>query len=142
VDQVSALSYDIDSLEIQIALLFDLQTAPTTRDGLTERLAEIRRLKYEAYSYAARVQTLLRTAARTVEHLSGILETVSALIGNKQGHQTSVQAQVVMSKHMANLDVQMSSFQRAKVIDRLSEELVLESIRKIQESRMEDWPEF
>src|SRR5262249_31183302 len=52
VDQAEGLSYDIASLQAQIAQLFDLQTAPATRDGLTARLAEIKRYKYQAYSYA------------------------------------------------------------------------------------------
>src|SRR5262245_49259250 len=142
VDQAEGLSYDLASLQAQIAQLFDLQTAPATRDGLAARIAEIKRLKYQAYSYAARVHTLLRTAARTVEHLKGLLDTVSALVGNKQGHQTAVQAQVVIAKHIANLDVQTTAFNRAQVIDKLAEALITESIAKIQQSRMEDWPEF
>ncbi len=142
VDQAEGLSYDIASLQAQIAALFDLQTAPATRDGLTARIAEIKRIKYQAYSYVARVHTLLLTAKRTVEHLIGILDTVKALVGNKQGHQTATQAQVVIAKHLANLDVQTTAFNRAQVIDKLAEALITESIANIQASRMEDWPEF
>jgi conjugal transfer/entry exclusion protein len=142
VEQAEGLSYDIASLQAQINALFHLESAPATRDGLAARIAEIKRIKYEAYGYAARVHTLLRTAARTVEHLKGLLDTVSALVGNKQGHQTSVQAQVVIAKHIANLDVQTTAFNRAQVIDKLAEALITESIAKIQASRMEDWPGF
>jgi len=142
VEQAEGLSYDIGSLQAQLDSLFRLDTAPDTRDGLTERLAEIKRVKYQSYTYAARVQTLMRTALRTVEHLQGLLDTLSDLIGNMQGNQTHAQLTTVASKHLANLDVQMASFQRAQTVDKLSEALILESITKIQARRIEDWPSF
>src|SRR4029450_5731837 len=75
VEQAEGLSYDIGSLQAQLDSLFNLDTAPDTRDGLTERLAEIKRVKYQSYSYAARVQTLMRTALRTLAHLQCVLYT-------------------------------------------------------------------
>jgi len=142
VEQAEGLSYDIGSIQAQINALFALDTAPDTRDGLTERMAEMKRVKFQCYSYAARVQTLLRTALRTIEHLTGLLDTVSALVGNMQGNQTHVQMTSVSSKHLANLDVQIAAFHRAQTVDKLSEALLIESINKIQARRMEDWPSF
>jgi len=139
-EQAEGLSYDVGSLETQITALFDLDTAPDTRDGLTERMAEIKRLKFQSYRYAAKVQTLLSTAARTIEHLTGLLDTVGALLGNMQGNQTHAQFQSVLGKHAANMQVQQAAFQRAKTVDKLSEALIIESINRIQERRMEDWP--
>ena len=139
-EQAEGLSYDVGSLETQITALFDLDTAPDTRDGLTERMAEIKRLKFQSYRYAAKVQTLLSTAARTIEHLTGLLDTVGALLGNMQGNQTQAQFQSVLGKHMANLEVQQAAFQRAQTVDKLSEALIIESITRINEKRMEDWP--
>src|SRR5215831_13194566 len=83
VEQAEGLSYDIGSIQGQLDSLFNLDTAPDTRDGLTARLAEIKRQKYLAYSYAARVQTLMRTALRTVDHLQSLLDTLGAIVGNK-----------------------------------------------------------
>ena len=142
VTQAEGLSYDIGSLQAQITVLFHLDTAPDTRDGLTARLAEIKRVKFQCYTYAARVQVLMQTALRTVDHLQGLLDTLSQLVGNMQGHQTHAQLTTVASKHLANLDVQMASFQRAQTVDKLSEALILESITKIQARRIEDWPSF
>src|SRR5919109_311454 len=130
------------ALQAQLDSLFNLDTAPETRDGLTTRLAEIKRQKYLAYSYAARVQTLMRTALRTVEHLQGLLDTLGAIVGNLSGNQTIGQFQAVSSKHLANLDVQMASFQRAQTVDKLSDALIIESITKIQARRIDDWPGF
>ena len=140
-EQAEGLSYDVGALETQIASLFDLDTAPDTRDGLTERMAEIKRVKFQSYRYAAKVQTLLSTAARTIEHLTGLLDTVGALIGNMQANQTHAQFQSVLGKHMANLEVQQAAFQRAQTVDKLSEAVIIESINRIQARRMEDWPE-
>jgi hypothetical protein len=103
-------------------------------------LAEIKRQKYLAYSYAARVQTLLQTAIRTVDHLQGLLDTLGQLVGNMQGNQTHAQITTVATKHLANLDVQIASFHRAQTVDKLSDALIVESIAKIQAKRMEDWP--
>jgi conjugal transfer/entry exclusion protein len=140
VEQAEGLSYDLTSLEAQINALFQLDAAPDTRDGLTARLAEIKALKFQAYSYAARVQTLMKTALRTVEHLNALLESIAGLIGNLQGQQTSVQAQLAMTKHITNMDVHLAAYYRARTTDKLSEALIAESIAKIQAARMEDWP--
>jgi hypothetical protein len=101
-----------------------------------ERLAELRRVKYECYTYAARVQTLMRTALRTAEHLQGLLETLSGIVGSLSGQQTHTQVTVVASKHLANLDVQMASFQRAQTVDKLEELLTIESWRRIKHNVM------
>jgi conjugal transfer/entry exclusion protein len=139
--EVQGLSYDIGSIQAQIDSLFNLETAPDTRDGLTERLAAIKTVKYECYTYAAKTQTLLQTALRTVEHLQGLLETLGGVIGNMQANQTIAQMHTVGAKHLANLDVQLAAFQRAETVDKLSEALILESVQKIQAKRMEDWPQ-
>ena len=142
VEQAQGLSYDIGSIEGQIESLFNLDTAPDTRDELNARLTEIKTVKYQCYTYAAKVQTLMRTALRTVEHLQGLLDTLGGLVGNMQANQTHAQLTTVASKHLANLDVQMASFQRAQTVDKLSEALIIESINKIQARRIEDWPSF
>lgn len=142
VNQAQGLSYDISSLQTQIASLFDLTTAPDTRPALTARLAQIQAVKFQCYSYAARVQTLLQTALRTVQHLQSLLDTLSALVGNMQGNQTVGQFSAVADKHLANLDVQIASFHRAETVDKLSEALITESIARIQARRIADWPSF
>jgi conjugal transfer/entry exclusion protein len=142
VTQAQGLSYDISSLQAQIASLFDLTTAPNTRPALTARLAQIQAVKFQCYSYAARVQTLLQTAIRTVNHLQDLLDTLGHLVGNMQGNQAHAQVTTVASKHLANLDVQIAAFHRAETVDKLSEALILESITRIQARRVADWPSF
>ena len=43
--QVEVLSSDVQSLQAQLAALFDLDTAPASNSALQERLAEIRRVR-------------------------------------------------------------------------------------------------
>jgi P-type conjugative transfer protein TrbJ len=142
VTQAQGLSYDLSSLQTQLTSLFDPATAPDTRPALTVRLAQIQAVKFQCYSYAARVQTLLQTSLRTVQHLQSLLDTLSALVGNMQGNQTVGQFSAVADKHLANLDVQIASFHRAETVDKLSEALITASIAKIQARRMADWPRF
>jgi conjugal transfer/entry exclusion protein len=127
------LSYDIGSIQAQIDALFHLDSAPDTTNALKERLIEIRRIKYQCYSYAARVQTLLRTALRTVDHLQGLLDALASLVGNMQANQTHAQVSVVATKHLANLDVQIAAFHRAQTVDRLEEFLTIESLGRIND---------
>ena len=140
VEQAEGLAFDITTLQIQLTALFDLETAPATRDGLTARLAEIKKLKFQAYSYAAKLHTVLETVFNTTDHLNRLLETVAGIIGNLQGQQTSIQAQLTATKQLANINAQMIVYYRAQTTDRLSDALIAESIAKIQEARMEDWP--
>ena len=142
VEQAQGLSYDYAAIQSQITSLFALSTAPATRSALTERLATIKNLKLKCYTYAAEVQALLRTSLRTVQHLQSLLDTVGKLVGNMQGNQTAVQAQTVMAKHLANLDAQMAAFQRAEVIDKLTEGVIIESVITIQTRRIADWPRW
>lgn len=142
VEQAQGLSYDINSIEAQLAMLFDLETAPDTRDGLEARLAEIKTLKYQCYTYAARVQTLMRTTLRTIDHLQGLLDTLSALVGNMGGNQTHGQFVAVSNKHLANLEAQIASYHRAETVDKLSDALIIESLHKISLKRLEDHPRY
>ena len=131
VTQAQGLSYDLSTVQAQVDALFGLTTAPTTTTTLRLRLIAIRQLKYQCYSYAIQVQTLLRTALRTVDHLQALLATLSKLVGNLAGHETHVQTTTVASKHLANLDVQIASFHRAQAVDKLEEVMILESLRTI-----------
>ena len=131
VTQAQGLSYDLSTVQAQVDALFGLTTAPTTTTTLRLRLIAIRQLKYQCYSYAIQVQTLLRTALRTVDHLQALLGTLSHLVGNLAGHETHAQTTAVASKHLANLDVQIASFHRAQAVDKLEEVMILESLRTI-----------
>jgi conjugal transfer/entry exclusion protein len=141
-EEASQISQDLNSLQAQINSLMHWETAPDTRDGLAALLIEFKRLKQDLYTYAARVQTLMRTAITTVRHMQLLLETLAQLVGNLQGQQVVAQHAAAMHKHLANLSVQQGAYYQAKSLDQLMEGVTIESIRKIQAQRLADWPSF
>ena len=138
--QVEGLSNDVASLRAQIAALFGLETAPASTSALQERLAEIRRVRAQCYSYAMRLQTLMTTAIRTIEHLTALLTSVSTFLGAKQGMQTLVQVNMTISKTLTIQTTQTAAFQRAESVDKMEELLTIESLHRINEAMMADWP--
>jgi hypothetical protein len=121
-------------------VLFDLETAPDTREGLDERLVEIKRTLQEANIFALRTQTLARTVLRTVDHLMGLLDSIGALVGNMQGNQRILEVQSTVSKTLAVLELHTATFQRAETTERMAGALIIESIRRIECRRLDGWP--
>jgi conjugal transfer/entry exclusion protein len=140
--QAQALAYDLHSLEAQIVALFDLETAPDTRPGLDQRVGDIKRTVYQLRTASLRVQTLIATIFRTVDHVTTLINSVAHFIGAKQGMQTLVQVQTEMAKTLAIQTAMHTSWQRADTVDRLSESLILESLDKINRRRLEGHPRY
>ena len=138
--QAEGLSYDVASLRAQITVLFDLDTAPATPTLLQVRLAEIRRVRWQANLYAMRLQTLMTTALRTVDHLILLVNSIGALLGNKQGMQTLIQLNATLSKTATIHAAQEAAFQRAGSIEQMESILTQESIRLINADTRADWP--
>ena len=135
-----AVYTDVQSLQAQIAVLFDLGTAPLNATELSLRLIEIRRVRAEAYIYAMRTQTLMATLLRTIGHVTTLITQVGTIIGNVQGQQHIVQVNTSINHTLAVLEVQTASFQRAESLDTMEHLLVQESLRRINADIMADWP--
>jgi len=140
VNDASALSFDIGSLEAQVAVLFDLGSAPNGSDALRQRLADMRRAVVEAYVYALRTQTLLRTTLTTIGHLEKLFADLETLLGNQQSNQALIQHQATLNKTLAALQTQSAAFAHAQTVERLSEPLTIESLGNIFDAIMEDHP--
>jgi hypothetical protein len=138
--QIEVLDSDVQSLQRQITALFGLETAPASTSALRERLAEIRRLRWECYSYAMKLQTLIKTALRTLQHLGTLVTSVSAFLGNKQAQQALVQVTASTNTTLMVMAAQTAAYQRAGSVDKMEELLTIESLRRIQEATMADWP--
>jgi hypothetical protein len=135
-----AVYTDVQSLQAQIAVLFDLGTAPLNATELSLRLIEIRRVRAEAYIYAMRTQTLMATLLRTIGHVTTLITQVGTIIGNVQGQQHIVQVNTSINHTLAVLEVQTASFQRAESLDTMEHLLVQESLSRINADIMADWP--
>ena len=138
--QIEVLDNDVQSLQRQLDALFGLETAPSSTSALRERLAEIRRLRWQCYSYAMRLQTLIKTALRTIKHLSTLITSVSAFLGNKQAQQTLVQVSASTNTTLTVLAAQTAAYQRAGSVDKMEELLTMEALYRINAATMADWP--
>jgi hypothetical protein len=141
VAEARLLSADFASLTTQIQVLFALETAPATRSELDARLLEIKRTIYDARLFAVRTQALMATVLRTAEHLSALLASIGSFVGNMQANQRVAELQGTTNKTLAVLEVHTAAFQRVDLLDRLSADLVRESMARIQENRLADWPQ-
>jgi hypothetical protein len=138
--QIEVLDNDVQSLQRQLDALFGLDTAPTSASALRERLAEIRRLRWQCYSYAMKLQTLIKTALRTIQHISTLVNSISSFLGSKQAQQTLVQVSVSMNNTLTIQAAQTAAFQRAASVDKMEELMTMESVQKIQADMMASWP--
>lgn len=140
VEEARGLSSDISSLTAQVSALFDLATAPDTRAGLTARLAEIKRVTWQTRLYAMRTQTLMHTTLSTVRHLTRLIEALGEVVGAKQNQQTLNQVDATLGKQLAVLEVHTAAYQQSEVLDKMGQDLVIESINRISQRRLEGWP--
>jgi hypothetical protein len=134
------LSYDLTALNAQITTLFQLNTVPNGSAALAQRLATIRNALTQSYIYALRTQTLITTTQHTIRHLQSLLRDIAALVGNKEGHQNTGQAESLLNKTLATLQAQTSAFERSESIDRLGDAVAVEGLVRIHQAIMEDYP--
>jgi conjugal transfer/entry exclusion protein len=140
VREATGLSYDIGSLQAQIQSLFSLDTAPNNTTELQQRLREIRRVVFQSYSYAMRTQTLLATTLRTVQRLVRLVGLIGDFVGNMQANQDLNQMSATVTEQLAKLQVQTAAYERAQSVERLTETLTIESLHRINEQLMSDYP--
>jgi len=138
--EARGLGTDLQTIQLQLKLLFDLDTAPTSATALRARLAEIRRVTWTVYVDALRAQTLLQSSLSALRHIVRLIEAIGALTGNMQGNQTLAQMDAKLSIELIKLKEQTAAFHRAQAFDRLSEPLTIESIQRINEAVMADYP--
>jgi hypothetical protein len=135
-----ALGWDLSSLQSQVLILFDLNTAPLTSFEYRQRSAEMRQTIWLAYSYAMRVQTLIRSAIRTVQHITGILGQVAGAIGNLTVSQGLGQSQAKLQQLLVENNVQRAAFERAKSLEGAEIGVLLQGLRNINDAMMADHP--
>jgi conjugal transfer/entry exclusion protein len=140
IEAAQGLSYDVSSLQAQVTALFHLDTAPNNSRDLQRRLAEIRRVVFDSYVYALRTQTLLRTTLSAIRHLKALVGAIGDYLGNMQGNQSLSQVESTMSETLARLQVQSAAYERAQSVERLTEPLIMESIQRMNEQLLFDWP--
>jgi hypothetical protein len=135
-----ALGWDLASLQAQIIVLFDLETAPRSSLAYRERMGDINRTIFQGYRYAMQTQTLIMTALRTIQHIKAILEHVSSAVGNLTASQTLGESQTKLTQLLTESNVQRAAFERAKSVEGLAPGVMLQGLYNINESIMEGHP--
>ena len=134
------LQADLANIQLHIALLFDLQTAPNSSAALREQLAAIRQLTWQAYVDALRTESLLQSSVSALRHMVRLIEGLGAFLGNQQANQTLAQMESKLTVELIKLRTQTAAFHRAQALDRLERPLIEQSLRNINDAIMEDYP--
>jgi conjugal transfer/entry exclusion protein len=133
VEEGAALGFDVGAVNSTILPLFALETAPRTSFEYRERQIAINEALFLNYGFAMRTQTLIMTAARTVEHIVGILEQVAGAIGNLTVSQAFGQSQAKLQQLLAESNVQRAAFERAKSLEGAAPGVLLQGLHNINE---------
>jgi hypothetical protein len=139
--EAGGLGADVDTILLQLTSLFDLGSAPRRSRELQERLAAIRRLMVRVYVDALRTQTLLQSSLSALRHLVRLIEAIGGFLGNNQANQTLAQMEGQLTIQLTKLKEQTASYHRAQIVDHLAEPLIQESLARMNEALMADWPQ-
>jgi conjugal transfer/entry exclusion protein len=139
-EEAGGLLADLQNIQLQITLLFELHTAPRSASALQKRMVEIRRLVFKVYVDALRVQSLMQSTVSALRHAVRLVQAIGDLLGNEQSNQTLVQLETRLTVELTKLKTQTAAFHKAQSFDRLQEPLILESLQLINIDIMEDHP--
>jgi hypothetical protein len=132
----AALMGDISSLQGEISGLLDLASAPSTSTELAQRMSDIRQLVFRVRSYALRTQALIHTLTNTARHLDGLVTAIGDYVGGMQGRQSIMQNLAELNKAQSVLATQSAAYQRADLLDKMEDPLLLESWMLIKQHIM------
>ena len=138
--EAEGLSFDLASLEAQIAGLLSLDSAPDNMRDLNARLMELRRARSQGYLYAMRVQTLIQTGMRIADRIVRMVEALAEVLGNLSGHQNANDQVAQLNQIQLIHNTTVQAFARAETVDKAEEVLVEESMQRINEQLLMDWP--
>ena len=138
--EANGLIMDLTSIQRAVDVLFDLDNAPSSSGDLQQRLQDIRRLSWQVYRDALAVQTLLQSSLSAGRHVVRLIEGVGDLLGNQQSNQTLIQLEVKLTVELAKLRATTDSFHRAQILDHLADPFIAESMDRIRDNAMADWP--
>jgi hypothetical protein len=132
--------WDIESLTRQLTVLFGLEGAPDSAEGLRMRLYEIRRYKQTVLFYTSRVLTLQRRAIHTIAHIESLVARIVDFIGGKQARQNiSAQLSTITAEETRQA-VLTAAYQQAMLTDKHEMNMIDESMERINEALMADYP--
>jgi hypothetical protein len=132
--------WDIESLTRQITVLFGLEGAPDSATGLHDRLIEVRRHKQSVLVYTSRVLTLQRRAIHTIAHIESLVARIVDFIGGKQARQNISAQLATITAEETRQAVLTAAFQQAMLTDKHEQNMIEESMERINNALMADYP--
>jgi conjugal transfer/entry exclusion protein len=138
--EARGLSADIQTIQTNVTLLFDLNTAPDGSTELRARLARIRTLTMQIYLDAIRTQALLQSTISALRHLVRLTEAIGDFLGNMQGNQTLAQLDAKLTVELLKLKTSTEAYQRAHVIHQMEEPFTIHTLYRIQSAISVDYP--
>jgi len=122
---------DIQSINAQLAALFDIGSGPTSAAGLAERQAAMRREIMRSHSAAMRAQTLVTTAKNTLNHLRSLISRIGDFLGEKQALQNINESLTTITRLEASSHTTVVAFQQAQTTQAMEAPMIQETIRRI-----------
>ena len=140
--EAQIIGMEIDNIQAQLDSLFGLESAPTTSFAFRERVAEIHQQLWLVYGYSMRMQTLIDSIVRTVEHILGFVEQVAALVGKLSVEQTLSQQLAKLHQLQAEGNAARAAYQFAQSTQALAPGVLQRGLRNIIEEMMSDHPSW
>ena len=142
VAEAQLIGMEIASVQAQLNGLFGLETAPITSFGFRERVGEINWRLWEVYGYSMRVQTLITTIVRTVEHIIGFVEQVAELLGKLGVEQTLSQQLAKLHQLESEGNAARAAYQFAQSTHAIAPGVLHQGLRNIIDEMMSDHPSW
>jgi len=139
VREAEAIAGDLTSITRQLQELFDPGSAPASSSELAFRMAQTRRVLYQTNTQTMRIQTLIRTAAHTVDHIREFLSRIKAFVGNKQALQNINESTASLNRLQATQLATTTAFQKSQTMERMNQVMIEESVVKINKNFFGKW---
>lgn len=141
ITETQGILFDIRAIQQQTARIFALTSATDNTRFLRDRLLEIRLARAEAQRRARDIQTLPIRIRNVIGRIVGLWDRIMGVIGAKQTGQ-QVQAMLQQMTHVeAQSQVILAAYQQAVLTDMAERPVIEESLQKINEQLMADWPQ-
>lgn len=143
IHETQALMWDIRVIEAKSKDLFGLKGAPTSyggQDGLMVRLQVIREYKSEILLKARTLQTIMKAAEDAFRRILNIIDKIAGLAGNKAAQANMQEQLALILKSQQEHGVAMAAYQQAMLTDKQEEPFIQESVEKINDALLKDWP--
>lgn len=142
--QANDLQQDIAQLDFLIQILFFIPDPkkPFSSHAFAVQHKEMFKVRHQAHLTAIRVQSLVSTVFRTIDHMLMLLNTVAHTLGNLEIAQTLGQGQSKLQQILLEGNLQRTAMERAQSYDSIGRLSSAAGRQRIQETVMIEHPRW